>query len=435
MALFRKKTTNGSDTPTAVVALGLDAQIARAEEAKRALEALVKTAQTHIADLPETNASLSKTDRRANDVAQRLDSLVARVEGLEKTFQQTQSAEARVLALENSVEHAEERFRKIDRQQSSVEKLVALAQTATTQLDGLKQETTVLRQLEERLPRFRKECQPLFDQHAALKNDLDSLRTGITTLAQEAESGRETALKARAHATKVTEQVAELERKLEPLSEITTLGKDTDAHLRTLNALAEHVAAKVKALETQQSVVEHALLESRRVHEMVWEMEVQLKKLDEGRKRVAHVEEMLADLERMQAEANKSLEETSRARETFGREAAQHERGARMLMDAVQGHIDQLSVHKQEVETVHERLRVAQNGIAAAETRIDAVTAREQVAGPARGAHHGVGDVPGGFDRVGRLAAAKAGIALRPRGTAGRRGGAWPSVPSGNSTA
>ena len=185
--------------------------------------------------------------------------------------------------------------------------------------------------------------------------------------------------------------MAELERKLEPLSEITTLGKDTDAHLRTLNALAEHVAAKVKALETQQSVVEHALLESRRVHEMVWEMEVQLKKLDEGRKRVAHVEAMLADLERMQAEANKSLEETSRARETFGREAAQHERGARMLMDAVQGHIDQPPSQTGS----RNRPRTAQGRSERHCSGRDTNRRRDGTGagcGPARGAHQGVGE-------------------------------------------
>ena len=408
MALFRKRTTNGSDKPRTGAADDLDTQIARADEARRALDALVKTAQKHISDLPEANKSLAETDCRANDVAQRLESLATRVDDLEKILKRTQAVEARVLALENRIQQGEERVEKIDDHRSSVEQLVVMGQAAVAQLDGLKQETSVLRQLEDRLPRFRKECQPLFDQQAALKNDLDSLRVGIATLAQDAESGRETALKARAHATKVSEQVTDLERKLEPLSEINALGKDTDAHLRTLNALAEHVAAKVKALETQQSVVEHALVESRRVHEMVWEMEVQLKKLDEGRKRVAHVEEMMADLERMQAEANKSLEETSRARDIFSRDAAQQERDARTLMDAVQGHLDQIAVHRQEVETVHERLRVAQNGIAAAETRVDARLGT--ATGPGASSSNAIQSLSTdrqGFDDIGRIAASE----------------------------
>src|SRR4030095_8962759 len=119
----------------------------------------------------------------------------------------------------------------------------------------------------------------------------------------------------------------------EPLSQMSTLGKDTDAQLRTLNALAEHVAAKVKALEDQQSVVERALVESRRVHEMVWDMEAQLKKLDEGSKRAGRVEETLTALQRMQAATNSTLEEASRGRENFRREVDQQERDAQRLIE------------------------------------------------------------------------------------------------------
>ena len=149
---------------------------------------------------------------------------------------------------------------------------------------------------------------------------------GNRGLAQDAETGREAALKARGHATKATEVVADLQRKLEPLSQMSTLGKDTDAQLRMLNALAEHVAAKVKALESQQSVVEHALVESRRVHEMVWDMEVQIKKLDEGTKRAASVGQTLATLERMHAETSTQLDEATRACEAFSQETTRQER-------------------------------------------------------------------------------------------------------------
>ena len=181
-----------------------------------------------------------------------------------------------------------------------MEQLVSLGRDTLGQIDTLKRESAILAQLDERLPRLRTEIQPLFDHHAALKTDLEGSAPGIATLAQDAETGREASLKARAHATKATELVADLQRKLEPLSQIQALSQDTDAQLRSLNALAEHVSAKVKALESQQSVVEHALVESRRVHQMVWEMEVQLNKLNEGSQRATRVEETLAKLERVQ---------------------------------------------------------------------------------------------------------------------------------------
>ncbi len=74
-------------------------------------------------------------------------------------------------------------------------------------------------------------------------------------------------------------------------------------------------------------------------------MELQIKKLDEGKKRAGRVEEMLAALERLQAETSGQLEEASRARDTFAREAARQEQDARGLMEAVQRQLDQLAVH------------------------------------------------------------------------------------------
>ena len=384
MALFRKL-MNASDEQQSAIAGDLNAQIERAQHEREALEALIASAQAQLAQIPQVTASFEDTERRATAISQEIDNLSARMDDVENIQRQTKAAEARILALEGLAQTTEARFQQalareaqVEEHKSAIEQLVSLGRSTAAQLDGLKQESVALRQLEERLPRLRKEFQPLLDQQSALKNDIDVLRTGIAGLAQDAETGREAALKARGHATKATEVVADLQRKLEPLSQMNTLGKDTDAQLRTLNALAEHVGAKVKALESQQSVVEHALVESRRVHEMVWDMEVQIKKLDEGTRRAASVEETLATLERMHAETSTRLEEAARAREAFSQETTRQERDAQSLIDTVHRHLDQLAVNKQELETIHERLRVAQTGIAAAESRAETMLAREQ---------------------------------------------------------
>ena len=375
MALFRKLMNGGE---AVAVAEDLDTRIARAHDVRQALEALVTLAQGHLAKIPEVNGSMEEGERRAADLVQRLDTLASRVNDFETIRRQTQTFETRVVALEERVEQALARERQIDEHRSAIEQMVSLASNAGDTLERLKQESAAFIELEGRLPGLRKEFQPLFDQQAALKNDLDALRTGLVTLTQEAETGRESALKARAHAVKATEIVTELERKLEPLSQISALGKDADAQLRTLNALSEHVAAKIKALEDQQSVVERALVESRRVHEMVWDMEAQVKKLDEGSKRAARVEETLTALQRMQAATVTTLEEASRGRENFRREVDQQERDAQRLIETVRRQLEQFAGNRQEMETVHERLRLVQSGIAAAETRVEAVTAREQ---------------------------------------------------------
>jgi chromosome segregation ATPase len=376
MALFRRL-MNGADAHVAV-AEDLDTQIARAHDVRQTLEALVTLAQANVAQIPEVNASMEDGARRAAELNQRLEALAARVDDLENIRRQAQTVEARVVALEERVQQALARESQVDEHRSAIDQLVSLARTAGANVEELKKESVAFIEIETRLPRLRNEFQPLFDQQAALKNDLDALRTGIVTLTQDAETGRESALKARAHAVKATEVVTELQRKLEPLSQISALSKDTDGQLRTLNALSEHVTAKIKALENQQPVVEHALVESRRVHEMVWEMENQLKKLDEGTKRAARVEETLTNLQRLQAATNATLEEASRGRENFRREVDQQERDAQRLLETVRRQLEQFAGNKQEIETVHERLRLVQTGIAAAETRMEAVSTREQ---------------------------------------------------------
>ena len=65
-----------------------------------------------------------------------------------------------------------------------------------------------------------------------------------------------------------------------------------------------------------------------------------------------------------------------------GVQPGDHAAGAtQSLIDTVHRHLDQLAVNKQELETIHERLRVAQTGIAAAESRA------ETMLGPGRAVH------------------------------------------------
>ena len=184
MALFRKL-MNASDEQQSALAGDLNAQIARAQEERQALEALVASAQAHLAQLPQVNASLEETERRATGIGQQIENLVARVEDLENIQRQTKAAEARILALEGMAQTAEARFQQalaretqIEEHRSAIDQLVSLGRSTASQLDGLKQESVALRQLEERLPRLRKEFQPLLDQQSALKNDIDVLRCG-----------------------------------------------------------------------------------------------------------------------------------------------------------------------------------------------------------------------------------------------------------------
>jgi chromosome segregation ATPase len=343
-----RKFMNGGDGHSQAVG-NIERLLEQMQQERQALDRLHVSFETHATGIPQVNAKLDDSERRAEALAQRLDALSARVADFEGIRQQSDGLQARVGTLEASMQEAEERVEQtlareaqVQQHRDAMEQLVSLGRSTLGQIDVLKRESASLAQLEARLPGLRTEFQPLFDQHAALKTVLDALRGGIAALAQDAETGRDASLKARTHATKANELVADVQRRLEPLSDLRALSQDTDAQLRRLNGLAEHVSAKVKALESQQSVVDHALVESRRVQQMVWEMEVQINKLDEGSRRATQAEETLAKLERVCAETTARFEDAARARESFGRDVAQQEHDARGLIEVVQRHLDQL---------------------------------------------------------------------------------------------
>src|SRR5262245_66135214 len=125
MALFRKL-MNGSDAQQVAVAEDLDTQIGRAQDVRLALEALVTIAQAHIDQMPRVNASLEETDRRAAGIGERLESLAARVDGLEDVRRQTQAAESRVVALEDRVQQALARETEGEEHRAGVEAPISL---------------------------------------------------------------------------------------------------------------------------------------------------------------------------------------------------------------------------------------------------------------------------------------------------------------------
>src|SRR5262245_26690613 len=104
------------------------------------------------------------------------------------------------------------------------------------------------------------------------------------------------------HRHRVTlEQVSAEVRQLNAVSQTTEQG------LRSLSTLSEQVTQKTKALEHQQQIVEHALVQSNRVAEMVWAVDNQLTTVTEGLKRVGTAQETIERIERLAADTAAQL--------------------------------------------------------------------------------------------------------------------------------
>ena len=176
-----------------------------------------------------------------------------------------------------------------------------------------------------------------------------------------------------------TEKVKEIEKKLGPLVQLQELSKNTEERLASLNALAEHVSQKAKALEAQKHAVERAVVEANRLNEMVWAMDVQIAKLNEGSKQVARAEDTVARMEKL-------------AQETHGAAVVGDHRARRVrprVCPARQGQPHALGLSqddasngwrsiKKEFDQFDHRLRTLAGSVAESETRMDGVLAKDK---------------------------------------------------------
>src|SRR6185369_15635461 len=188
-----------------------------------------------------------------------------------------------------------------------------------------------------------------------------------TSLTQDYARIRETSREAREDTTAAMATVKDVENKLGPLARLHELSQSTEERLTSLNSLAEHVSHKAKALESQQQSVEHAVVQANRVNEMVWAMDVQIGKLNEGMKQVARADDTLARTEKLAAETSAQLESAALLRQETERETGKLKKEAGTLLDAVRGQVDTLAFQKKEFEAFDERLRTLQTGVGDAE--------------------------------------------------------------------
>jgi chromosome segregation ATPase len=169
-----------------------------------------------------------------------------------------------------------------------------------------------------------------------------------------------------------------LDGKLDDLSQCQVLSLDASTDLQALNALAERVSAKLKALENQQQTIDRALLDSRRVSEMVWEMDAQIGRLREGSAVAATVEDTLTRLDLLHRTVTEKLDAATRDCSRFGETVDHQQHKSAELLHAVQSHLDRLAMNRSEIDTLGERLAAAESGLANTDRQLAALAASEQ---------------------------------------------------------
>src|SRR6185295_13229348 len=266
----------------------------------------------------------------------------------------------------------------LQKHREAVQHLSSQALGTQATLETLKKERAALEGLRGQLREAEGEVKQSLGQSATLKGELDQIRALASALTQDYARIREISREAREDTTAAMTTVKEVEAKLGPLARLHELSQSTEERLTSLNSLAEHVSHKAKALESQQQSVEHAVVQANRVNEMVWDMDVQIGKLHEGMKQIARAVDTLSRTEKLASETNAQLESATKLRQETERETGKLKKEATALLDAVRGQVDTLALKKKEFEAFDERMRSLQSGVGDAESRMEALAAKDK---------------------------------------------------------
>ena len=332
----------------------LQALIAQAREERTMLSAMLTQMAGGTSKLAQTSKALEQVGQKADAALRRLDDLGHKVTGYEDRSKGLEQIEKRIAALVEQVHEAQRVSEKITAPDGELQKhRLAVNQLASQALENqatietLRKERGSFEDLRGLLKVSTADVSRSVESVATLKGELDAIRSTGTQLTAEFTRLRETSREAKDDSASAMEAVKEIEKKLGPLVQLQELSKNTEERLASLNALAEHVSQKAKALEAQKHAVDRAVVEANRLNEMVWSMDVQVAKLNEGSKNVARAEDTVARVEKLAQETAAQLSSATTMREEFGREFERLDKESRGLADYLKSTVERLAVDEQ----------------------------------------------------------------------------------------
>ena len=363
----------------------LQALVNQAREERAALSAMLTQMAGGTSKLAQTSKALDQVGLKADLALKKLDELGHKVTGYDERARGLEQIETRISEVLDQVGEAHRVAEKITAPDGELQKhRLAVNQLASQALENqatietLRKERALFDDLRGQLKVSTAEVVRSVEGVASLKGELDTVRSVGAQLTQEFTRIRETSREARDDSAAATEAVKEIEKKLGPLVQLQELSKNTEERLTSLNALAEHVSQKAKALEAQKHAVERAVVEANRLNEMVWAMDVQIAKLNEGAKQVARAEETVERMEKLSQETTAQLSAATTAREEFSREFVRLDKDSRALSEYLKTTVERLSVDKKEFDAFDHRLRGLSTAVGEAETRMDGVLSKDK---------------------------------------------------------
>jgi DNA repair exonuclease SbcCD ATPase subunit len=359
--------------------------LAAAREERVALMAALAQVETRGPRVKDVSKALDQTDKKAAAVAERLDKVTEKLATLDARFKAAENVSRTIDGLTRSAAAVEETLNRVtavdgdlSRHREAVQALSSQILATQASAETLKKEREAFENLRAELQQVQADARQAVAQTVTFKTELDQLRGLSSQLTQDYGRIRDASREGQERAAAATEAVNEIEKKLGPLAALQELGKSTEERLASLRSLADHVALKAKALENQKITVEHAVLEANRLNEMVWAMDVQINKLNEGGRQMLRTEEDLARIEKLAADTSAQLESATKAKEALERDVVRLEKDSGTAMEFGRTLLENLSVQRKEAEAFDQRIKTLQATLAEAEIRMEALTAKDK---------------------------------------------------------
>ena len=220
------------------------------------------------------------------------------------------------------------------------------------------------------------------DEVSSIKRELGQLRSQVSAVANDQAAISKTAEHTLDSTAAATRTVKDFQLQIASLGTMNELATTTEERLKSLNALAEHVTVKTKALITQRVTIEHAISEGARLNEMVWAMEAQIRKLEDGNRQVTRAEEVLwRQAEEFAEEVLEELDTATSERDRFRLDAARIEKDGAALIQTVSAQIERLAIEEKSFDAHEQRIANLQSALTTVERQLETVLGRQEAVG------------------------------------------------------
>ena len=366
----------------------LNASVVAARHERDALDALFEQLDGRRGRIAEVSTTVEHVRDRAIDASEQLTAIVARIADLDARLAGFEVIGAQVATMTDTVRQAQEAAAlmsesggQLQKHREAMEQLAVEYRETRAAIDALGAERQIVTDAHAELQRSHADLRSAIDQSAGIKRELDELHSQASALANDQAAISRTAEQVLDNTAVVARTVGDIESKIASLGTLHELATTTEERLTSLNALAEHVIVKTKALDTQRITLDHAASEASRLNEMVWAMEAQIGKLQEGNRQVTRAEEVLRQAEELAEEVQDGLDAATVRRDQFTRETARIEKDGAQLIHTVRAQIERLAIEGKSFDAHEQRIAALQGALDTAERKLEVVLGRQEALG------------------------------------------------------